>query len=269
MLDNPHELAVDSQTSPQQPELRLSGTVLLAEDGLDNQQLLSAYLRRAGCEVVIAGNGRIACDTALEAAGAGRPFDVILMDMQMPKLDGYGAAALLRAKGYPGAIVALTAHAMSEDREKCLQSGCTDYLTKPVSRHALLETIAKYLRPGAAAEETLQSTADDEDMLKLLPRFIERLPRQVSDMLDLLHHDDLKPLADAIHQLKGTGGLFGFNKISEFAGNAEQALKRSDSVELIERKVQELISIVRCVQGYDRSSELADASRVPESGSEI
>jgi signal transduction histidine kinase/CheY-like chemotaxis protein len=116
--------------------------ILLAEDGPDNQRLISYVLEKAGATVVIVENGQLALDAALRAYDRGRPFDVILMDLQMPVLDGYGAVALLRAKGYRGSIIALTAHAMSSDREKCLRFGCDDFATKPIDRHQLLAQIA-------------------------------------------------------------------------------------------------------------------------------
>ncbi len=119
--------------------------ILLTEDGPDNQRLISFILKKAGAKVSVADNGQISFDTATAAMQAGCPFDAILMDMQMPVLDGYGATKLLRAAKYQGPIIALTAHAMSGDRQKCLDAGCDDYLTKPVDRRKLVEVVASYL----------------------------------------------------------------------------------------------------------------------------
>ena len=124
--------------------------VLLAEDGIDNQILISTLLKKAGASVVIAENGRVAVERALAAAVSGSPFDVILMDMQRPELDGYGATAKLRLKGYRGPIIALTAHAMAGDRERCITAGCDDYLTKPIHRTRLIETARKWVEKQRA-----------------------------------------------------------------------------------------------------------------------
>ncbi len=128
----------------------LSGRVLLAEDGPDNQRLIALHLRRAGADVTIVSNGREAVDAALHAAGGDKPFSLILMDMQMPEMDGYEATALLRRSGWTGPVLALTAHAMSEDREKCLRAGCDDYLTKPIDRQLLIRSCASWIEKGRA-----------------------------------------------------------------------------------------------------------------------
>ena len=122
-------------------DIQLNCRILLAEDGPDNQRIISLLLRKAGAEVTMADNGQIAVDYALARQ---EDFDVILMDMQMPVMDGYDATETLRSHGYAGPIIALTAHAMKEDRQRCLDVGCDDYLTKPIDRARFLSIVAKY-----------------------------------------------------------------------------------------------------------------------------
>jgi PAS domain S-box-containing protein len=128
---------------------RLPCRVLLAEDHADNRRAVSLRLGMIGLDVTAVGDGSEAARRALEAQAEGQPFDVILMDMHMPVTDGFEATVQLRAAGYRGAIIALTADARSEDRSECLQRGCNDHLAKPIDWDRLLSLIATHTAPAA------------------------------------------------------------------------------------------------------------------------
>ncbi len=133
--------------APQGVELpKLEGRVLLVEDGLDNQRLFCYLLRKAGAEVDMAEDGKQGVEQALRAEADGNPYDLILMDMQMPVMDGYEATRRLREAGYRRPIVAMTAHAMKGELDRCLEAGCDDYLSKPVRREKLIREVAKWIR---------------------------------------------------------------------------------------------------------------------------
>ncbi len=142
-------------TVPPADSLR-GARLLLAEDGPDNQVLISFILKKAGAEVAVVENGKLAVDAVRDAEERGQSFDAVLMDMQMPVMDGYTASNLLRACGYQGPIIALTAHAMSGDRDRCLRAGCTEYVAKPIDRQALIAVIHGAL---AAQRETMAEPA--------------------------------------------------------------------------------------------------------------
>ena len=129
-----------------EPSLVLQGRVLLVEDEPTLQVILGHLLRRLKLEVELADDGRLACQMAEQSRSEGRPYELILMDLQLPDMDGLDATRWLRTQGWPGPIVALTAHAMLGDREKCLAAGCDDYLSKPISTSALREVLTRCLR---------------------------------------------------------------------------------------------------------------------------
>ncbi len=209
--------------------------VLLAEDGDDNRRLIKAILEMAGAEVQCAENGR----QAVEMAEAG-DFGAILMDINMPVMDGYEATRLLRSRGYTGPILALTANAMSGDNQRCREAGCDEYLPKPIDRAQLIETIArcagKWSSPEAAppAGETPQENpavsqyADDPEIAPILGEFVGRLQGQVDAMRQACadgQHDELQRFA---HRLKGAGGSYGYSALTKMCKPLEDAAKACD-----------------------------------------
>lgn len=126
-------------------EVRFTGRALVADDIRANQILMKALLTKFGLEVALAGDGREAVQKALSEA-----YDVIFMDIQMPNMDGYEATRALREQGRTLPIVALTAHANNADQTQCRLAGCDDYLSKPVDKLRLIETLRKYLHLAEA-----------------------------------------------------------------------------------------------------------------------
>ena len=152
--------SLHAATSEEEHAIDFAGRrFLVAEDGPDNQRLIKYILEKFGAQVTLVDNGldAIAAIYGADQQGvvdnANAPFDAVLMDMQMPVMDGYTTTAKLRQRGYRGAIIALTANAMSSDRQKCLQVGCDEYETKPIRRKQLLAKLFSLIEnanPSAA-----------------------------------------------------------------------------------------------------------------------
>jgi CheY-like chemotaxis protein len=123
---------------------RLKGRVLVADDGIDNQRLIERILQVAGLQVEVVDNGAAAVERVLQAASQ-QPFDAVLMDMQMPVMDGLEATRTLRDQGYAGPIIALTANVLPEDRERCAEAGCTGFAGKPIDRAHLYDALGAAL----------------------------------------------------------------------------------------------------------------------------
>jgi CheY-like chemotaxis protein len=206
-----------------EPLRHVGGRVLLAEDGPDMREIISLHLRRAGCEVTVAEDGRIARDKARAAVAEGRPYDIILMDMQMPVMDGYTATSRLRAEGYRGAIIALTANAMKEDRNRCLRAGCDEYAAKPLDVPGLLRLMESL---GAGVASTVKDTLVADPLLReLTQRFCEGTRAIIDTMRARLKAGEISALAAAAHQLAGAGGSYGFHDITREARTLERQAK--------------------------------------------
>jgi PAS domain S-box-containing protein len=242
MLNDLSEAARASHQSqlPPPAAVTLCGRVLVAEDGPDNQKLVALILRQAGADVDLASSGRVAVERVRDAMAAGTPYDAILMDMQMPEMDGYEATSKLRESGYRGPVVALTAHAMAGDRQKCIDVGCDDYATKPVDRLGLLRMLARLMGcpPSAPGEPASATTASDEaipsafrhdpDMVGAIAEFVGHLPQRLAQMRQAAGAGLWDLLRRLAHQLKGAGGSYGYACLTDAARELESHANQGD-----------------------------------------
>jgi CheY-like chemotaxis protein len=226
---------------------KLSGRVLVVEDVPLNRKLFQNLLLQSGLEVALASDGREAIDAVRSADRDHRAFNLILMDMQMPVMDGYEAAAQLRALGYRVPIIALTAHSLSGDMEKCLRAGCTGYLTKPVSYDSLSGMLARYL---SSAEQVLPASllpltselVADPVIGPLIGDFLRELPGEVGVIEEVAMSGDRRRLAEAAHRLKGTSVGFGYPSIGARAAEVERLARQESSMDDLKTAVRLLSS---------------------------
>jgi PAS domain S-box-containing protein len=260
ILDTPPTESLSSVKAPAPFEAaRLAHSrILLVEDGETNRQLIRVVLEGVGAHVVCVENGQ----EGLEAASRER-FDLILMDIQMPVMDGYTATQRLRDRGCTLPIIALTAHAMRGDREKCLAAGCSGYLSKPINIDILLQTVADALsasqakssapetslsngteRITALSLSTIRSTLpfDCPQIRQIVQSFIETLPGKLAEMQVADEDGDLDKLAGLAHWLMGTGGTLGFDCFTEPARRLEQ-LAKERQIDQIDDCLRELFTL--------------------------
>ncbi len=243
MLPSPGEVICEDEVRTRwtpSADLLRGIIILLAEDSIDNQMLLRTVLGSVGAEVEVVGNGRLAVERAV--AGA---FDVVLMDMNMPEMDGYEATRELRDRGYQRPILALTANAMTGDSERCLAAGCDTHLAKPIDRERLIHTVLQYARskvsqtevpaarPSPTAnsgrgEQIVSELAHDPLLAEILPEFVQCLPDRLEALCQALKEERLAEAERLAHQLKGAGGSYGYPALSEAAKSLEVAAKIHD-----------------------------------------
>ena len=220
--------------------------VLVAEDNATNQKLVLTLLRQRGHQVVVVGNGRLAVETS-----AARPFDIILMDVQMPELGGLEATAAIRARerdtGGHVPIIALTAHAMTGDRERCLAAGMDGYVSKPLRPDELFSAIDSFFSPPAASKVSgatppPSAPTQNVDRATLVASFGGK-PRLVADVVGVFLADtpamferlraaarsgNAHEVAAAAHAIKGAAGLFSQGSAFECARRLEKAARAGD-----------------------------------------
>ena len=207
---------------------KVIGKVLLAEDNVDNQRLVSMYLKKLGAEVVVANNGKEVIElTRIDN------FDLILMDMQMPIMNGLDATQRLREMGYTKPIVALTANAMKEDVDACYAVGCDDFIHKPISQQKFSSCIVKFLKANEDIVENMQPIESsllvaEPEMLDLIQRFAGKLPSYIEIIHENFKSKNWEGLRRSVHDLKGTGGNYGFDELYKLMQNIEFELTKKN-----------------------------------------
>ena len=203
--------------------------ILLAEDSQDNVLLIEAYLKSSGYTADVARNGQIAFEMFISGT-----CDIVLMDVQMPIMDGYSAARSIRqwetANGRtPVPILALTAHALPEEVRKSFDAGCTAHLTKPIRKATLR---------AAIEEHTMGLVRVVSSLAPLVPGFLEGRRRDIDAIAEALERSDYDNVRILGHNMKGSGAGYGFNRITEIGASLEQAAGRRASDEIRARSAE-------------------------------
>lgn len=225
--------------------------ILLAEDSPDNRMLIEAYLKNSPYALDMAENGEIAVNKFIASR-----YDLVLMHVHMPVMDGYTAVRKMRewereSKLEPIPIIALTASALEEGVRESIEAGCTAHMSKPVKKSILLEVLHQMTSGRASANGSADGdrimVEADPDLQELIPDFLARKRDDLSTMMTALERRDYAVLGAFGHRIKGEGGGFGFDAISEIGAALENAAKARDP-NLVFKQVQGLANYLDRVQ---------------------
>lgn len=256
-----------------------AGKILIVDDTPANIQLLRVVCSKAGLTVETAENGQIAVDMATQTQ-----YDIILMDMQMPVMDGYSATEELRKRGVTTPIVALTGNALEEDRRRCFDVGCTAFLAKPVNIDNLIQLLQELHgvgeestnisvsnsqpigvstsqptgvstsqpteRSAGRTKERIRSSLpmDLPEFQQVVEQFVDGLGNCIDELQTAIQTADYEAVARHAHALKGTGGTVGFPQFTEPSRQLEEAAKQGD-VALLKASIEEIQQIAESVEG--------------------
>jgi CheY-like chemotaxis protein/HPt (histidine-containing phosphotransfer) domain-containing protein len=225
---------------------KLAGlSIMVVEDGADNQRIFRHFLKLAGADYVIVADGPSALERALHDEG----LDLVLMDIQIPEMDGYEVTRRLRDSGFTRPIIAVTAHTLATERPRGAAAGITDYIAKPIQIENLIQTILHHTRgenaePSQRAAEPepmpppVQDSEDRESYLQskyhhkpmyrsIIIDFVNSFQQRLETMQNLISAMDWEQLSVAMHQIKGAAATYGYPQVSELAAQLEQSAKEA------------------------------------------
>ncbi len=195
--------------------------VLLADDHPANRELISVLLKRMELDVVEAEDGKQVLETLFYQS-----FDLVLLDIHMPKMDGTEALKQIRKSGNHTPVIALTANNMKHEIEHYMRMGFSAHLAKPISRKHFIEVLSRYL----TQKDQLESPILPEDMLKLIGDYAVDLDKQIHDAQLALEQRDMALIGDIAHRIKGSAGAFGFDLLSKKFADIEHSAMQDDEI---------------------------------------
>jgi len=213
-------------------ELPLAATILVAVENKDSQEKIFSYAKQIGIGAIAAENGLDAVHRALDGC-----YEIVLLDLKMPVMDGHTAMRILRDKGYKRTILALMEDDLQENIRKCMETGCNDYLVKPLEQEQFNAMITRYLAIGTNSSGTLEPIksellAEGHAFDELIQTFASRLPAALEDIRSAFRELDWDSLKKKVHDLKGVSGNMGYPKIASLSKDIESAITKQDTEEI-------------------------------------
>ncbi len=212
--------------------------VLLVDDDPCVVRIAEVMLRKLSAHVDHAEDGVVAIEKAMANI-----YDLILMDLDMPRTDGLTATKELRRRGYSGRIVAATALTQPEDRERCLDAGCDSYLPKPYGLGMLARVLESVFQ-----EPIFSTLTDDTSMADLIEAFVQEMPSRVRNLENALIEEDDKMMKSLVRNLKAEGTSYGFEILTDYAAKIETALIKEASVQDVRKDIEELMKLCQQVR---------------------
>jgi PAS domain S-box-containing protein len=248
---------MEDEFHAQDEDEKLTGNILLVEDVLINQKVALGLMDRFNLNVDVARNGKEAIEKYKQ-----KKYDLILMDCQMPIMDGFEATKKIRETNKDITIIAVTANALSSDKAKCIEAGMTDYLAKPFNRKQLTDILVQWLKNNGQQINGKGVDVSEEDKVKtksevlninkleemkvamgpvfneLLPAYVEQSDEMVNDMMAMLEKGDLKTLERYAHSMKSSSLNVGAENLSQLSAELEEMSRDNDNAENLKNKIE-------------------------------